>query len=280
MTTPARRVILTADDFGASAAVNDAVLRAHREGVLTSASLMVTGAASEEAVAAARAVPTLAVGLHLALADARPALPAREIPHLVGADGRLERDPVRTWLRIGASAAARRELVREIAAQFERFAATGLPLSHVDGHHHLHLHPAAFPAVAALAASGGARGIRLPWEGLSALLAGSLRAGLDAAVLGALSLGWRTLARRRGLRFAERVHGIVRSGAMDADYLRALAARLGPGTTEIFLHPATDVGDPLGPNPGDLAALIDPEVRTAIEGRGVVLATYGMLEAA
>src|SRR6266511_432980 len=126
-----RKLIMTADDFGASAAVNAAVLRAHREGVLTSASLMVTGDAAGEAVALARATPSLAIGLHVALADARPALPAREVQ-----------------------------------TQFERFAATGLALAHVDGHHHLHLHPAVFPLVARLASRFGAQGIRLPWEGL------------------------------------------------------------------------------------------------------------------
>lgn len=274
------RVIVTADDLGASSSVNAAIARAHREGILTAASLMVTGDAAGEAVALARAHPTLAVGLHLVLADARPALPARELPHLVGADGRLERDPARAGLRLAASAAARRELARELAAQFERFAATGLPLSHVDGHHHLHLHPAAFPLVAELAARAGARGIRLPWEGLPALAdARPRRAALDGAVLGALALRWRGVARRLGLRFADRVHGIVRSGAMEPAYLLALASRLPAGTTELFLHPSTEPGPPRGPNPGDLAALLDPAVRAALAARGLALGTWAPPEA-
>jgi hopanoid biosynthesis associated protein HpnK len=278
------RLVVTADDFGASHTVNAAIARAHREGILTSASLMVTGAAFDEAVALARATPTLAIGLHLALADASPALPARDLPHLVGADGRLERDPARAGLRLAASGAARRELAREIAAQFERFAATGLPLSHVDGHHHLHVHPAAFPTVATHAERAGARAVRLPWEGLRALAdASPRRAALDAAVLGALGRTWRPLARRRGLRFAARVHGVVRSGTMDAAYLAALVSRLEPGVTEIFLHPSLEPAThdaPQGPNAGDLAALVSPAVRAAVEARGAALTTWIAPEAA
>ncbi|HEX9308259.1 MAG TPA: hopanoid biosynthesis-associated protein HpnK [Anaeromyxobacter sp.] len=274
------RVVVNADDFGASPAVNEAVLRAHREGVLTSASLMVTGAAAAEAVALARATPTLAVGLHLVLADAPGALSPGEIPHLCGADGRLDPRPERAWLRLSASAVARREAERELAAQFDRFAATGLSLSHVDGHHHLHLHPAAFPVAAALAERWGAAGVRLPWEGVRALATASrLRCAVDAAALGVLALRWRALARRRGLRFAARVHGIVGSGRMDASALRALAARLPAGTAELFLHPSTAPAGPLGANPGDLAALLDPDVRAALQARGAALATYATLEA-
>ncbi|BDG02226.1 hopanoid biosynthesis-associated protein HpnK [Anaeromyxobacter oryzae] len=276
---PLGHVLVTADDLGASTEVNAAVARAHRDGVLTGASLLVAGDALDEAVALARATPGLAVGLHLALADARPVLPSREVPHLVGADGRLLQDPARVFLRLASSAAARREAAREIAAQVDRFVATGLPLSHVDGHHHLHLHPAVFPVVAERAARAGARGIRLPWEGLAALPeARPRRAAIDAAVLGALARGWRGAARRLGLRFADRVHGIVRSGAMDAAYLLALVPRLGGGATELFLHPSTAPGDARGPNPRDLAALLDPAVRAALEARGLALATYAALE--
>ena len=184
-------LVITADDFGLSRAVNAAVVRAHREGVLTAASLMVAEDAAAEAVAVARQLPSLSVGLHLVLADGRPALPPGEIPHLVGPDRRLEADPARAGLRWAASAAARRELAREIAAQFERFAATGLPLSHVDGHHHLHLHPAAFPAVAEHAARAGARGVRLTHEGLRPLRdAAPRRAAAEALVLGAPAAPW------------------------------------------------------------------------------------------
>jgi hopanoid biosynthesis associated protein HpnK len=275
------QLVIGADDFGLSPAVNAAVVLAHREGVLTSVSLMVTGPACAEAVALAAANPGLAVGLHLALCDAPPTLPPEEIPHLVSSDGRLERDPARAGLRWAASTAARRELRREIAAQFERFAATGLRLSHVDGHHHLHLHPAAFPLVAELAARHGARGIRLPDEGLRSLCdARAPGPAAEAVVLGFLARRWRALARRRGLAFAAEVHGIVRSGRMEADYLARLVSRVARGSVEIYLHPSTERSDPRGAGPEDLAALLDARVRAAIGERRLELATYPSLRTA
>lgn len=274
MTGP-RQVVVVADDFGASSAVNRAVLRAHCDGVVSAASLLVTGGAAAEAVAIARATPTLAVGLHLALADATPALAPGEIAHLVDPDGLLPRSPARAFLRLTVSAAARHEAAREIAAQFARFDATGLPLSHVDGHHHLHLHPAVFREVAALAAARGARNVRLPWEGLRALKGASPPgAAVEALVLGALALRWRGEARRRGLAFAARVHGILRSGHMDAPYVRGLLPGLPPGISEIFLHPSITAEAPRGPNPGDLRAVLDPELRAAFDGRTFALSTF------
>lgn len=276
------RIIVTGDDFGRSAAVNAATLAAHRAGVLTSASLMITGDAAEEAVAIARATPTLAVGLHLVLADARPALPPSELANLVGPDGRLERDPARAGLRLAARAAARDEARRELAAQAERFAATGLPLSHVDGHHHLHVHPAVFPAVLALAVRHGARGLRLPDEGLRELpRAAPARAALDGLALAILARGRRAAARRQGLAAPGEVHGVVRSGRMSAAYLCELIARITAPSAEIFLHPSLEDEEPRGPNAGDLAALLDPAVRAALEARGHQLTTYaGLAEAA
>jgi len=278
------KLIVNADDFGASPAVNAAVALAHREGILTSASLMITAPAAAEAVAIARAHPRLAIGLHLALADARPALSAPAIPQLVGDDGRLERDPLRAGLRYAASAAAREALRREIGAQFAAFVATGLPLSHVDGHHHLHIHPAALPVAAGLAARHGANGVRLPCEGLRALHGGAPRAIAEALALGALAGLWRGVLRREGLAWAAESHGALRSGSMHEEYVLELLGELhGGSSVELYFHPSTKPGEraePRGPNPGDLASLVSPAVRRAVEGGGFELVTYAALRAA
>ena len=131
-----RRLVVSGDDFGAAPEVNAAIVRAHREGILTSASLMVTGDAVDDAVARARAHPRLAVGLHLVLVQGRPALPPREIPRIVTASGTFPEQPVLAGLRYAWLAVAlpggRDELKREIEAQLRAFAATGLRLAHVD----------------------------------------------------------------------------------------------------------------------------------------------------
>jgi hopanoid biosynthesis associated protein HpnK len=199
----APRVIFTADDFGRCSDVNRAVLLACRAGVLTSASLIVTGAAAEEAVELARQLPSLAVGLHVVVSDATPVLPPGRVPHLVDCTGRLPRDPLVTGLRLAASRAARAELRAELRAQFERFASTGLPLAHVDGHMHLHVHPAVLPPVVTLASEFGARGIRLPREPLGPALRppGPARLARTARTAALLLMSRRAegLVRRAGL---------------------------------------------------------------------------------
>jgi hopanoid biosynthesis associated protein HpnK len=159
-----RLLIVTGDDFGAAPETNAGIIEAHRQGILTSASLMVTGAAAGDAVRLARESPDLAVGLHLVLVQGRPASPPSEIPRLVGADGLFREAPIPTGLRYAATSLGRDgrvQLTREIDAQLAAFARTGLALSHVDGHCNMHLHPMVLPVLLELAARRGVRAVRL-----------------------------------------------------------------------------------------------------------------------
>ncbi len=124
---PARRLIVNADDFGRSAAINQAVIRAHQEGILTTASLMVNEPEAAEAVALAKANPRLGVGLHLALLCGRSALSAAQIPGLVNARGEFSDRPAAVGWRYFSQKQLRPQLHAEIRAQFQKFQATGLP---------------------------------------------------------------------------------------------------------------------------------------------------------
>ncbi|HJQ84076.1 MAG TPA: ChbG/HpnK family deacetylase, partial [Candidatus Binatia bacterium] len=169
----ARRLIVAGDDFGAATEVNAGIVRAHRDGILGSTSLMVTGDACAEAVRLARECPRLAVGLHLVLVQGRPAAPAAAIPSLVAPGGDFRRAPVASGLRFAWTAlfrAGRAQLEREIEAQLDAFAATGLRLAHVDGHLNMHLHPMVLPILIALAPRYGIRAMRLSRESLAAAL--------------------------------------------------------------------------------------------------------------
>jgi len=276
------QIILNADDFGRSTNVNAAVMLAHRQGVLTSASLMVTGNAVEEAVALARQTPTLAVGLHLIVAAGRAALSPADIPHLVDSSGFFPDDPVQTGLRYAFSRTARQELAREMEAQFERFAATGLPLSHVDCHLHMHIHPVLFDLLLPLAGRYGARGLRLPRDELwPALRHDRSRVGTKIAWAFAFGLlGRRCLHRLRGHRLivTDRVYGLMQTGRMGEKYVLRLLRNLHVPTAEIYFHPALEPeGEEFGPNPDDLACLLSPAVRQMIQERGLRLATYPAL---
>jgi chitin disaccharide deacetylase len=276
------RVVINGDDFGRSSSINAAIVRAHREGVLTSASLMVTGEAAEEAVELARALPTLAVGLHLVVAGGRPVLPAGEIPHIVGRDGRLLGDAAQAGVRVFLSRAAQAELAQELRAQFERFARTGLPLSHVDGHMHLHMVPPIFRMLLPLAQEYGAAGVRIVRDDVWLALRYDRRRTATklawALVFGALAAYCRARLRRYRLIAADRVYGLMQTGEMQETYVLRLLGELTAETAELYCHPSLVFeGEALGPNPGDLGTLLSPAVRRLMQDRGIRLATYPTL---
>lgn len=234
-----RRLVVTADDFGASVAVNAAVERAHRDGILTAASLMVAGDAAADAVARAHALPSLGVGLHLVLVEGRPVLPPGQVPSLVDGSGRFRTDMARAGVTIFASPAARRQLAAEIDAQFAAFAATGLRLDHVNAHKHFHLHPTIASAILRIGPRYGMRAMRAPVEPrrvIAAVEPGTR--GFDVAGPWARLLQGRL--RRAGLLVPDQVFGLAWSGGFDTARLRALLPRIPDGLTELYFHPADD----------------------------------------
>lgn len=278
-----KRLIVTADDFGMSLEVNEAVEQAHREGILTCASLAVTGAAAEDAVRRAKRLPGLGVGLHLALYGAEAASPA---PSPLARDGRnLGEGSVRTGVAIMLSPATRAAARREIAAQFEAYRRTGLPLGHLDGHWHCHQHPAVLPIALELGGPLGLRAVRVPYEpyGLSHDAAGG--AQWRARALHALS-HWplakvmRQRIRAAGMVANDRFFGKTDAGHVDEALLLRLIAHLPPGLTELGLHPA--IGNWTGEHTppaswrpaAELAALTSPAVRAALEDAGVGLCRW------
>lgn len=165
---------------------------------------------------------------------------------------------------------ARVELAREVEAQFARYAATGLPLDHVDGHLHLHLHPAVLGQVLALAERYGASGVRVPRDDLwLSLPFDPQRAPLKlvwAAAMGPLCRWALGRVAGRPLRVAERVYGLMQSGRMHEAYVVRALETMRVSTAELYLH--LDEGPArhgLGPNPLDLATLLSPAVRDVIQ---------------
>ncbi|HEY4126368.1 MAG TPA: ChbG/HpnK family deacetylase, partial [Rhizomicrobium sp.] len=134
-----KRLVVTADDFGAAREVNEAVEIAHVRGILSATSLMVAAPAACEAVKLAKRLPSLRVGLHVVLVEGRPILPPAQIPDLVDVNGFFRADMAVNGARIFFLPRVSRQLEHEIEAQFEAFCATGLPLDHVNAHKHFHL---------------------------------------------------------------------------------------------------------------------------------------------
>lgn len=282
-----KRLIVTADDFGLAVPVNEAVELGHLEGILTSASLMVTAPAAADAAERVRRLPRLGVGLHLVLIDGQPALPPEQISDLVGTDGRFPRDPFRLGARIYLSSRAQAQAEAEIRAQLTAFRRMGLRLDHVDGHHHFHLHPTVQAILVRLAPEFGIAAIRVPDEPVAlrqhASAGKRMRDWLAAFPLRDRAPAMKRRLARAGIRFNDTILGMADSGHLDTARVGALLAALPDGVTELYVHPATRRWDGIDALPdtyrpeAELAALIDPSVRAAVDASGAALTTFGEL---
>ena len=283
-----RHLIVNGDDFGFSSGVNQAIIAAHEQGILTSTSLMVTGAAFAEAVELARARPRLAVGLHLVLACGRSVLPHSQIPHLVDRAGNFSNQPETAGIYYHFNAAARRELPLEIRAQLTKFRATGLPLSHVDGHVHVQIQPVVLHHLVQLAAEFKIKFVRLPLEDLRASLRAD-RADWVAKILlslvyaGLRHYGARVL-RAHQIGYVDRVYGLLQSGRMTEAYLLKLIPHIHSQLVEIYAHPAVAIaGEPAneayGLGAAERDALMSDRVRALIKSQGFALTNYSQLGA-
>jgi hopanoid biosynthesis associated protein HpnK len=259
-----RNLIVTADDFGAAEAVNDAVEHAHRNGILTAASLMVSGSHAADAVRRARDMPGLRVGLHLVLVEGKPVLPADSIPDLVDAKGYFRTDMARAGAAMFFLPHVRRQLEAEIEAQFAAFEATGLPLDHVNAHKHFHLHPTIAELMVKFARHHGAKGARVPLEPQNVLRKiEKLPLSGTVALTQPFARALRARFRRAGIAAPDQVFGLAWSGAMRASRLIGILSNLPKGLTEIYMHPARGTFPGSAPDyeyRAELAALIDPRM--------------------
>ena len=232
-----RKIIFSADDFGLTQSVNDAVEQACREGCLTQASLMVAAPEAADAVRRAKTLPGLKVGLHLVLVDGDSLLGHARLPHITGPDGRFSTNQAALGVRYFFSPAARRELRAEIEAQFAAFAATGLALHHADAHKHFLLHPTIGRMMIEVGKRYGLKRIRVPAEPPSIMAALGERVGFGDRALYA----WTKLLRHqaRGLEVPDQVFGIKWSGHITREKIERLLPLVPHGRTEIYTHPAT-----------------------------------------
>jgi hopanoid biosynthesis associated protein HpnK len=267
-----RRLIVNADDFGLSTSVNTAVIQAHREGILTSASLMVNEPGFPEAVQLAKAHPRLGVGLHLTLLMGHAALPPEQIPGLVNPRGEFSRNPVAAGLSYFFQRRLRAQLRAEIHAQFQKFHATGLPLDHVNGHLHLHLHPAIFSLLITDREALGIRHLRLTRDCLPrsrALARGQWGYRLThAAIYEWLSGRAREPLRQHGIKHAQLTFGLLQNARVDEAYVLGLLPLLPPGDSELYSHPSLDNFK------HEFHALASPQVKTLAGELGIELIRY------
>lgn len=267
-----RRLIVNADDFGLSSSVNAAVIQAHRNGILTTASLMVNEPGCAEAVRLAQENPRLGTGLHLTLLMGHSALAPAAIPGLVNARGEFSNSPVGVGMNYFFKGKLRSQLRAEIHAQFEKFHDTGLKLDHVNGHLHLHLHPVIFSILMEDAGKLGIRHLRLTRD----CLARSRRMASGrwfyrvshAGIYEWLSHRARRPLEQRGIRHAQITFGLLQDSHVDEDYILKLLPELPAGDSELYSHPSLDKFK------HEYEALVSPRVKALVAAQGIQLIRY------
>ena len=275
-----KRLIVTADDFGMNLAVNEAVEQAYNDGVLTCASLMMKGAATQDAIERARRMKGLGVGLHVTLADGRPTAPRSQVRGLIDHDGRFRNDLVGSGIRWFFNPLIRLQLAREINAQFQAFVATGLVLDHVNAHKHLHFHPTVTAMIISIGRRYGMLAMRIPDEPRDILLEADPKANIPKSRLGFLLRMMRRRAKRAKLAYNDNIFGLAWSGAVTEDRLLRLIPHLPDGLNELYCHPANaDASEIRRGVTGykyreELAALLSPRVRQALTANDVTLVRF------
>lgn len=279
-----RQLIIHADDLGISRAVNEGIALAHREGILTSSSIMASGDAFDHALEVCRAHPALDLGVHLTLVGEKPVLEPEEVPSLCRPDGRFLPNSLSFMARYLAGRIDVREVERELEAQIRRVLAAGVRISHLDSHQHMHVLPRMFDITVRLAREHGINYIRIPRERPRAAVMASCGSPVRVVQLYVLNHYCRMAMRRlAGLRTPDHFAGFLFGGKLERERLRLLLNSLpSTGVTEIMCHPASAAPDEKHQAWGyrgdlELDALVDQGLRNLIEELGFSLSSYADL---
>jgi chitin disaccharide deacetylase len=288
-----RNLIVNADDLGWTAGVNRGIAESHRNGIVTSASLLANGEAFAEAVALARDTRGLGLGVHLNLNDGSPVAPRESVLSLVNDSGEFEGGPDSLLLKIATRGLSLREVELEWNAQISKVRDAGIEPTHLDGHKHVHMLPGLFEIVLRLAKRHGVGAIRVSHEASSlrsALSTGNSRAGVvlkqgvQARGLKLLARDAREQAERTGVSTADYFCGIAQTGELTKEGMARLLRSLPEGTTELMCHPgyadealrktATRLQ---GSRQKEVEILTDTEIRNLVASQGIRLIDYAFL---
>jgi chitin disaccharide deacetylase len=289
-----RNLIVNADDLGWTEGVNRGIAEAHRNGIVTSASLLANGAAFASGVELARCTPGLGVGVHLNLTDGAPVAPRELVASLVNDSGEFEGGPEFLLLRIASRSISPQEIEQEWDTQIEKVRDAGIQPTHLDGHKHVHMLPGFFEIALRLAKRHGIAAIRVAHETSSlraALSTGDelhsttvLKQGVQARGLKLLAMDAREQADRAGISTADHFCGIAQTGEMTKEGVARLLRSLPEGTTELMCHPGY-VDQALQNSPTRLQAsrqteleiLTAGEIRNLVACQGIRLIDYSFV---
>ena len=283
-----KQLILNADDFGMTYGVNEGIVRAHREGVLTSTTLMANGLAFADAVKKAAENPKLGVGCHLVLVGGKPVAPAEQVPSLVDAQGNLPDSLPEFVARVSAGLIKKDEIERELRAQIQKIQNAGVILTHLDSHKHTHAHPKVMDVVGKVAQEFGITKIRRPvenlrssWESTRKDAEGVSKQIAAAGVVRVVASGFEAFVDKYKLTCPDYFLGLAMTGQLGPAALRRMAASIQEGSTEIMVHPGIRDADLAASGSRlqqqretEMEGLLDGGVRQAFFERGIHFISY------
>ena len=278
-----KRLIVNADDFGLSPEVNAGIVRAHRDGILRSASLMVAEPAALPAAELARDNPGLDVGLHAVVCQGRSILDSSRLGAALNASGEFMDSPVGAGMRYFFDRSMRAAMTDELRAQVERHLELVGYLNHIDGHLNFHVHPLFADILVNLAVEYKVPCIRLPRERVMTTIRlrrdNATRKLVESAIFRTLSRRTRRMMTERGLTSTDALFGLHQSGHLSEDYVVGVIDRIRDGTTELYFHPAADIGGvpPSAAAQLEVEILTGPRVRDAVARNGIELITFADL---
>jgi hopanoid biosynthesis associated protein HpnK len=283
-----KEVILNADDFGLTPGVNEGIVRAHRDGILSSTTLMANGLAFGDAVALAKENPKLGVGCHLVLIGGRPVAPAEKVQSLIDRNGNLPSTLPGFVAKVSSGKIRKDEIATELRAQIEKIRAAGIEPTHVDTHKHTHAHPRVLSVVCQVAKECGISRIRQPieslrnsWQTTASDREGTSAQFVAAAAVRSIAPKFRATLKKFGMTTPQHFLGLAMTGKVGPQTLRKMVESLADGTTEIMFHPGV-YDDSLAETGTrllmerelELKALTDPGVRDTLAERGVRIISY------
>lgn len=289
-----KQLIVNADDFGLTKRVTEAIVDAHREGIVTSTTLMANGGAFDVAVAARRGVPALGVGVHLNLSEGVPVSRPYNIRTLIDDRGRLHLTPGRLLEGILRRRVDLAQIETELRAQISRVVRSGILPTHLDGHKHVHVLPGVSDIVIRLAWEFSIPSVRCPVEeppAFSKLVAGGrggrasmLKQYLVGRGVSAFARRFRETLTEAGLHYPEHFYGLSCTGFLDTREIRDIVGRLRQGTSELVCHPGYADADLaktgtrlLVEREVETLALCSPSIQRLLKDSGIRLVNYEAL---
>ena len=293
-----RRFIVNADDFGMTPGINRAIVEAHQQGIVTSATLMANARAFDDAVEKAQRVAAhkapFSVGCHVVLLDGEPLSPAGRIPTLLERSNGAVR--FRDQLSRFALAALRGklnplEVEAEAAAQLQRLQQAGIILSHFDTHKHAHMFPSVLRPLLRAAKALRVPAVRNPFGRVFPLPLGRILGDLklwkrfaEMSVLRNFAAGFRREVAAHGLRTTDGSFGVLVTGTLTLKLFQEIAGSIPEGTWEFVCHPGYNDADLdkvrtrlRASREQELEVLTSPEAMQALQRRGVKLISYDEL---